>query len=96
MHLESVGLSGDGFRRPFLLKELLHCLAAFANGVCLPRAVNATGICLVKGRRAVDIEADNERANAEGTRPTALRVLLLDARHVSSEIPAKMLRELES
>ena len=92
MHLERVGLSGNSLGRPFLLKKLLHCLAALANGVRLPRTVYAAGICLVKRRRAVDVKADNECANAEGPSAAALRVLLLDARDISSDVPARMRR----
>ena len=95
MHLERVGLSGNSLGRPFLLKKLFHCLAALANGIRLPRTVYAAGICLVKRGRAVDVKADNECANAEGPSAAALRVLLLDARDISSDVPAQMQRQEE-
>ena len=88
-YLESVCLIGHSFGSPFLFEEFLDCLAALADGVGLPRTVDAAGISLIQCGSTVDIKTDDESANAEGTSAAALCVLLLDARNISSDVPVK-------
>ena len=87
-YLESVCLIGHSFGSPFLFEEFLDCLAALADGVGLPRAVDAARISLIQCGSSVDIKTDNESANAEGACAAALGILLLDARNISGDVSA--------
>ena len=89
MHLESVGLIGNSLGAPFLFEKLLHRFATLANGIGLPRAINTARVSLIQCGGSVDVKTDDESANAEGTCATALCVLLLDARDISSDVPVK-------
>ena len=95
-YLESVGLIGHSLGTPFLFKKLFDSFAALTDGVGLPRAIDATGVGLIQRRSAVDVKPDDESANAEGTSATALGVLLLNTRNISSDIPAEPTRELRA
>ena len=96
MHLESVGLIGHSLGTPFLFKKLFDCFAALTDSVGLPRAIDTTRVGLIQRRGAVDVKPDDESANAEGTSATALGVLLLNTRNISSDIPAEPTRELRA
>ena len=94
-YLESVGLIGHSLGTPFLFEKLFDSFAALTNSVGLPRAIDTTRVGLIQRRSAVHIKPDNESANAEGTSATALGVFLLNARDISSNVPAGPTRELQ-
>ena len=70
-----------------LLKKLTHGVGVAAGGVGLPSGEGPRGVSLVqRGLLGVGVEADDERGQAEGAHPSALRVLLLQAGDVARDV----------
>jgi hypothetical protein len=70
-----------------LLEELTHGVGVATRGVGLPRGEGPGGVGLVQRRLlGVGVEADDERGEAEGAHPAALRVLLLQPGDVARDV----------
>jgi hypothetical protein len=70
-----------------LLEKLAHGVGVAAGCVGLPSGEGPRGVSLVqRGLLGVGIEADDERGEAEGAHPSALRVLLLQAGDVARDV----------
>eukprot|EP00965_Chrysotila_dentata_P153284 5066160-Pleurochrysis_carterae.AAC.1 len=73
--------------RVVLFQKLLDRLHVPANRHRLPRGIVARGLRLKKPRLAVRVESHNQRRDAKRTHTTALRISLLDPRHVLRDVP---------
>mmetsp|Transcript_16734 Transcript_16734/g.35931 ORF Transcript_16734/g.35931 Transcript_16734/m.35931 type:complete len:241 (+) Transcript_16734:335-1057(+) len=72
--------------RVVLFQKLLDRLHVPANRHRLPRGIVARGLRLKKPRLAVRVESHNQRRDAKRTHTTALRISLLDPRHVLRDV----------